>query len=96
MNTDFKVNESLKDACADSLDALRKLKDDTFGEINSKLEYVIGSYEFDKNPVGLHEIGQNALSIMKKFKEQNPRKLSKKVIDKMEKSISKYEKVLAS
>ena len=93
MNTDFEINETLKGACFDSLEALRKFEREDFAEIIAKLEYVIGSYNFDKNPVGLHEIGEKALGQMKSFKKANPRKLSMKTIEKLEKALKKYTEV---
>ena len=91
MNTDFEINETLKGACFESLESLRKYEREGFAEIIGKLEYVIGSYDFDKNPVGLHEIGEKALTQMKNFKKENPKKLTIKTIEKLDKALRKYE-----
>jgi hypothetical protein len=77
-------SEKLKNACNAALLALQKLSLSEHGDIRSKLEFVIGSYEFDKNPVGLYEFGEKALKILNEVKKKNPKKISKKVIADLE------------
>ena len=84
------VNEELKSVCAESLEAFRKQKED-YTEIESKLEWVLGSYDYDQNPVGLHEFAVKSLEIMKEVKKEKPRAFAKKLMDKSEKTIKKYE-----
>ena len=86
-----KVNEALKEGCVEAQAAFEKIGLDDYATITSKLEFVIGSYENDMNPVGLHEIGSIALSDLKAYKEVKPRGVTKKVLDKLEKTIKKYE-----
>lgn len=86
-----KVNEKLKKACVDAITSFDKINEQKFSEIRSKLEYVIGSYEFDKNPIGLHEIGTKALKDLTTYKKENNRKVTKKVIDTIGKAITNYE-----
>ncbi len=83
-------NESLKNSCEKALEALAKLKDPNFTDIQSKLEWCLGSYDHDKNPAGLHEYGTKSLEVLKTLKEQQPRKVAKKVIDDLENAISNY------
>ncbi len=87
-----KVNESLNEGCKESLDLMKKLDIETFAEVQAKLEWVIGSYAYDKNPVGLNEIGIKALEMLKEQKQQKgyKTKVTKKVLDKLEKAIEKY------
>jgi hypothetical protein len=80
-------NEKLKNACKAAFLAFQKLGKPEFDDIRSKIEYVIGSYEFDKNPVGLYEFGEKALDILKNVRQNNPRKISKKVIADLETSL---------
>jgi hypothetical protein len=80
-------SEKLRDACQLAMDTLKKLKNPQFNEIISKLEFVIGSYNYDKNPVGLIEFGKIALGMLKEIKKKNPRKFSKEVINKLEESL---------
>ena len=56
--------------------------------IQEELAWVIGSYNYDSNPVGLYEIGGKALEALKEVKKGSPRKVSKKLIDTLEKAIS--------
>ena len=80
-------SEKLKNACKAALLAFQKLGNSEYDDIRSKLEFVIGSYEFDKNPVGLYEFGENALKVLNEVKKKNPRKISKKVITDLETSL---------
>jgi len=52
-----------------------KSEDPKYSEIQSKLEFVVGSYNFDKNPVGLYEIGNIALKVLKDIKKKDPKKV---------------------
>ena len=76
--------EKLKNACKAALLAFQKLGNAEFDDIRSKLEFVIGSYEFDKNPVGLYEFGEKALKALNDVKKKNPKKISKKIISDLE------------
>ncbi|MBN2274614.1 MAG: hypothetical protein JXK95_09800 [Bacteroidales bacterium] len=80
-------SEKLRDACQLAMDTLKKLKNPQFNEIISKLEFVIGSYNYDKNPVGLIEFGKIALGMLKEVKKKNPRKFGKDIITKLEESL---------
>ncbi|MBN2214600.1 MAG: hypothetical protein JW723_10170 [Bacteroidales bacterium] len=80
-------SEKLKNACKAALLALQKLGNSEHDELRSKLEFVIGSYEFDKNPVGLYEFGEKALKALNNIKKKNPKKISKKIITDLETSL---------
>ena len=84
------INENLKKNCQSALIAFRKLNKEELAEIQSKLEFVIGSYEYDKNPVGLNEYGIKALNKLKAIKIKQPRKINKKIIEGLEKSLKLY------
>jgi len=77
-------SDKLKNACKAALLAFQKLGNSEYEDIKSKLEFVIGSYEFDKNPVGLYEIGEKALKILNEVKKKDPKKITKKVITDLE------------
>lgn len=81
-------NDVLRSVCAEAVQAFKKLKRDEFADLQSKLEYCIGSYDFDKNPEGLIEYGKIALNELKAFKAKNPRKVNKKVINNLEKYLN--------
>jgi hypothetical protein len=85
------INENLKMACQDARTMFIKLDEKEYADIISKLEFVIGSYEFDHNPVGLHEFAAKAAELFKEYRKRYPRKLTRKFIDSIEKTIKEYE-----
>jgi len=84
------INEKLKKSCEEAVVAFQKLQNEEYTEIKSKLEWCIGSYEYDKNPAGLHEFGNMSLNLLKDIKQKQPRKVNKKVIENLEKSIQGF------
>jgi len=84
------VNEQLKKSCEAAIGAFRKLNNENYDELQSKLEWCIGSFAHDNNPSGLHEYGLKSLDALKKIKATEPRKVNKKVIDTLERAIAKY------
>ena len=80
-------NQKIEKSCVAALEKFKKMGLDKYADVQSKLEYVLGSYGFDKNPVGLHEIGEIALKELKKYKKLKPRLVSKKLIEDLEKAI---------
>ena len=80
-------SEKLKDACQQAMETFKNLKRPEFKEIIAKLEFVIGSFNYDKNPVGLIEFGKISLDMLKEIKKKNPKKISKVVITKLEESL---------
>jgi hypothetical protein len=75
----------LRNACEAATLVFDKLNMDQFTELKSKLEYCIGSFDYDNNPVGLIEYGEIALKELKAFKEKNPRKVNRKILTNLEK-----------
>jgi hypothetical protein len=85
------INDKLRNECQSALDTLEKLNLAETAELQAKLAWCIGSYDYDKNPAGLSEFGGMALKALNKFKEKNPRKVAKKVLDGLDAAISNYE-----
>jgi hypothetical protein len=81
-------SKKLHDACELAAQTFRKLNHSDFHEIVSKLEFCIGSYNFDKNPAGLMEYSRKALGMLKEIKKKQPKKISKEVISALEDSLS--------
>ena len=77
----------LRNACEAVTSVFDKLNTEEFTELKSKLEYCIGSFDYDNNPVGLVEYAEVALEELKAFKEKNPRKVNKKIIADLEKGL---------
>jgi hypothetical protein len=86
MNT---KSEKLRDACELAAQTFRKISPKDYQEIVSKLEFCIGSYNFDKNPAGLFEYGYQALGLLKEIKKKNTRKVNKMVISSLEEGLSR-------
>ncbi|MDQ1769418.1 hypothetical protein GQR60_01140 [Labilibaculum sp. A4] len=80
-------NEELRDVCQEALECLNKPGNDAYNELKSKLEYVIGSYNFDKNPVGLFEIGNLALIALEEISAEKPRKVKKALLKNLKESL---------
>ena len=82
--SDAKQNQKIEKACEAALEKFQKIGLEKYADIQSKLEYVLGSYRYDSNPVGLYEIGTLALKELKKYQKEKPRLVSKKLIDGLE------------
>jgi len=89
--SDLAVNEKLEKVCQEAYEKLEKIKGDSFTEVKDKLAWCIGSYNYDKNPAGLYEVGAEALDALKTYKKEKPRLVSKKLIQDLEKVISQSE-----
>jgi hypothetical protein len=81
-------SEKLRDACELAAQTFRKLDANEHLEIILKLEYCIGSYNFDKNPSGLYDFGYQALNMLKDIKQKNTRKVNKNVISSLEQALA--------
>ncbi len=84
------INDTLRNECENALTSLEKLKLSYTEELKSKLTWCLGSYDNDKNPSGLYEMGIVALETLKDVKKNNPRKINKKIIEGLEGSLQAY------
>ena len=76
--------------CQQAATKLEQMEDGKYTEIKEKLEWCVGSYNYDKNPAGLADHGKQALDHLKQAREEKPRKISQKLIDDLEKALSKF------
>jgi len=83
LSTMSKLAVEAKKACVDAKAKLEKLGIEK--RVQAELEWVLGSYNYDKNPVGLFEIGNKALGVLKEYKTQKPRLVSQKFLTDLEK-----------
>jgi mannose/fructose/N-acetylgalactosamine-specific phosphotransferase system component IID len=81
-------SERLRDSCELAVLTFRKLNHSDFDDIIAKLEFCIGSYNYDKNPAGLVEYGYKALEMLKEIKKTYPRKVSKELLAALEDSLT--------
>jgi hypothetical protein len=82
------IHEKLGQACQEARDKFAQLDSEGFKNLIEKLDYLIVSYNADKNPVGLYEVGNEALTVLKEFKAKNARKVAQKLIDNLENAVS--------
>ena len=69
---------------------LDKMEGQQFQEIKEKLEWCLGSYNYDKNPAGLADYGKQAIEKLKEARQENSRQISQKMIDDLEKALAKF------
>jgi hypothetical protein len=84
----IKTHDKIEKACIEAKQKFDDLGMIEYSDIRSKLEFVIGSYRFDRNPIGLYKIGTEALTILKKHHEANPKQIPKKLINDLEKALA--------
>ncbi|SFF02364.1 hypothetical protein [Thermoflexibacter ruber] len=83
------ASEQIENACREAHEKFLKLDAEVYKDIIEKLQFVIVSYNADKNPIGLYHIGAMALDLLKKHKEQKPRQVSKDLIETLEKALAR-------
>ena len=67
-----------------------KMDNGKYNEIKEKLEWCLGSYNYDKNPAGLVDYGKQAVDKLKEARQEKPRQVSQKLIDDLEKALAKF------
>ena len=78
--------EKIEQACEQAKDKLVTLGIEE--TLVSEINWCLGSYSYDGNPVGLYEKAESALDVLKLYKKSHPRKVAKKLIEDLEKVIS--------
>jgi hypothetical protein len=81
-------SDRLREACELAMHTFQKLNKPEFDDIISKLEFCIGSYNFDKNPTGLVEFGFKAMGMLKEIRKKHPGKVPLKIIATLEESLT--------
>lgn len=76
---------SLEKTGEDSLKKLRELGLDS--QLQSDLEWCLGSYRADQNPSGLYEMLDRALGVLKTAKENNTKGITAKLTGDIEKAL---------
>ena len=84
-------NVAIEKACEEAFEKFQQLGKDDYTDIQSKLEYVLGSFRYDGNPVGLYQVGEQALAILKEHKKEKSRQVPKKLIESLEKALEEKE-----
>jgi hypothetical protein len=75
----------IEKACEDALAKLKALK--AAPDLQADIQWCLGSYRFDKNPTGLYEMGEKALTVLTKAATKNAKAVSKKLLTDLEKAL---------
>jgi hypothetical protein len=71
-----------------SEDALRKLQDlGIESQLQSELEWCLGSYRFDRNPTGLKDVAGRALTVLNSEKGKKTKGVTAKLVGDLEKAL---------
>ena len=81
---------NLAKQCQTVIAKFDKMDNGKYTEIKEKLEWCLGSYNYDKNPQGLVDYGKQAVDKLKEARSEKPRSVSQKVIDDLEKALAKF------
>ncbi|PWJ44146.1 hypothetical protein [Sediminitomix flava] len=84
-------NQLIEQACVEALEKFKKTKKNDYTPIIEKIEFLLGSYRYDRNPVGLYEVAEESLSEFKKMRQKNARSVAKKLVENLNKAISTRE-----
>jgi hypothetical protein len=76
---------SIEKVSEETLEKLRALNIEP--ELQNDLEWCLGSYRADGNPVGLYAMAERALNVLKSEKEKKTKGVTSKMITDLEKSI---------
>ena len=76
---------SIEKSCEEALKSLRALSLDT--QLQSDLEWCLGSYKADHNPAGLYEMADRALKVFAAEKEKKTKGVTAKMVGDLEKAL---------
>lgn len=77
--------ERIENASVEALEKLRALG--IHESLQRDLEWCLGSYKADNNPVGLYEMTERALAIFKKERDKKTKGVTAKLIDNLERAL---------
>ncbi len=79
---------ALATACTEARDKFAQLDSEGFKSMIEKLDYLVVSFNADKNPIGLYEVAEEALTALKEQKTKNTRKVAQKLLDTLENALN--------
>src|SRR6478609_7952652 len=56
-------------------------------ELQAEIQWCLGSYRSDNNPIGLYTMAERALIVLKDVKDSNPKLVSTKLLNDIEKAL---------
>ena len=83
--TKVSADDRIEKVC---VDAFNKLKDLNLDQaLQNDIEWCIGSYRADKNPIGLYSVAERALILLKTEKDKKTKGVAAKLINDIEKAL---------
>lgn len=79
------AEELIEKACTDALQKLQSLKLDQ--QFQSEIEWCLGSYRYDRNPHGLYQMAERALSVFKTEAAKKTKGITATFIKSIEKAL---------
>ncbi|MCU0358241.1 MAG: hypothetical protein MUE95_11745 [Cyclobacteriaceae bacterium] len=80
-----KAGVSIDQACESALDKLKNLSIEP--QLQSDIEWCLGSYRFDGNPVGLFQNGARALEVLAAARAKSAKAVPAKLITDLQKAL---------
>lgn len=77
--------EKIKESLLEAKDKMTQLGIEE--QLVSEIEWCLGSYAHDGNAQGLYEKGAEAHKALTNYKDSNPRKVSKKLLDDLARAV---------
>lgn len=81
-----KASNDIADLCISALNKLRELNLDY--QLQGEIEWCLGSYAEDGNPIGLYQMAERSLHNFKNITASQPKAVPAKLIKDLEKAIS--------
>jgi hypothetical protein len=78
----------IEKACTSALAKLKAL--DVEPQLQADIEWCLGSYSHDKNPIGLYEMGERALEVFKLQLDKKTKGVTAKMIADLEKTVKSH------
>jgi hypothetical protein len=79
----------IEKATDDTLEKLRSLGIEA--ELQNDIEWCLGSYRADRNPVGLYQMAERAVAVLKREKDNKTKGVTAKLITDLEKALNSRE-----
>jgi len=80
---------NIEQVCQEALDKLKTLGIDQ--QLQNDIEWCLGSYRADNNPVGLYDMAERALTIFREEKAKKTKGVTSKMITDLEKVLQSRE-----
>ena len=77
--------EMIEQVSEETLEKLRALNIEQ--ELQNDIEWCLGSYRADKNPVGLYQTAERAIAVLKREKDNKTKGVTVKLISDLEKAL---------